>query len=246
MEENFNFDVSKMGDKKELIVWQGQMPEQPSQLPTPLEIDGNIYAPMEFWKIRKGLFDPDQCIVKYSSSNSTKAPYILLVCNDTSPYPQKIKGVLKPNPELILLGINNFNKSYDRLDLMKTLKMFRYLFADKEEHSRVIKNLRTFKAKFEKIIEVADDQKGNKKDFVERTLSNEFDLSFALKAKLFPGTDPVIFTVQVIIDYTASEEVTFMLESFELMDLQVENIERIFDDILDDFRGIVPVIEDEK
>lgn len=231
MEEQakYLFEVKPDPETRTVTILEGKAPIQPSIIPEPIAISGNIYAPAVFWEHRKHHFQLDRCHVEYSRHSRI----IRLICDEKSEYNETVTGKLLMFEPLQALQINNFEHSYSRDSLIKTIKTYRPYFFNRKQADKIVNQLRLLKAKINTIIEKFDDQKGNQKDMVEKQLETNLDLGFVLQMPVFKGLEPVQIPVEVMLDYKGADEVVFYLESIELMDLMVDLTDEAMNTVLD-------------
>lgn len=220
MQEKLNFDVSFQGEKGTLTILKGQAPEQPKIIPQNVRIEGNILAPLNYYDLRKHLFQTDEVHVLYNQANGT----IELMMGENLPYNSMVKGRLLINPELTALGINSYN-AMDKAELIKILRLKRHLFFSAEVHTKLLDQLRNMQSKLTTIIDDTNDQKGNKRDMIERKLEQSVDLKFVLVMPIYAGLNPEEFEVNILIDYQGGDTIMYYLESHDLV-TKMENIKQ--------------------
>lgn len=221
---------------KELIIRHGQAPKPVQLEPVSLTIEGVITAPSAYWAKRNHLINHDKTYVEYSRSKKV----IALNTAQNENYGTTVVGRIAINPLIEKIGINDLDVSYDTVSLLKTLKLLRPLFVDKDQHTKLIAALRNTKAKLSTIIDNYDDQKGNKRDYIDRQLEMDIDLNFALLTEILVGAQKLSFDVKIVVGYNAGDQtLNFGLESIELLELINEEVDqaierelKLFGDIL--------------
>ena len=217
MDQQFNYTLNCDGDSNVATLYTGTAPE----LPTAKRVKrtGTITAPANWMdgKVAAGYeFNKAYMHAVVNSDDGT----IELVSNDENEEHggQTIVGKLKPHTATDRLGINT-NREYSAAELMKTLKMNRSLFADRDENLAVVQSLGKFKGSVTKQIEQHDDLSGNEMFHFEQSVSSEFNLSFTLECAVYKGEPKARFKVDIRFSI-ASKSVTYWLESPELAEIQ--------------------------
>ena len=235
-EKEINLNVTAEG--KEIIILQGKAPNPIEVLPDPLYVEGTLVSPWEFWSKRKKDFESNKCHLQYS----LKKGWIKLICDESTQYKHIIEGKIIAYHLIEDLGVNDLNRTYTQTDLLKKFRLLKPFFINPDQHTILMKNLRNVQAKLTTIIETADDQKGNKKDFIERSLSLQMNWDFELHIPIFEGIDPTNLTINLIATYEGSE-LKFYLESLDLV-MKAEILKgQLFADQLDNFTPELVCIE---
>ena len=118
---------------------------------------------------------------------------IILCVNEHDYYKDTIKGKLLFDSDLNKFGINE-DKLFSIGELIQLLRLKKYMFADSEQHLKLISSLKQFKIKIEKDIENSDDDRGNTRKLIEQKLTTEVPMNFTLNAIVFNLTEnPVDF-----------------------------------------------------
>lgn len=203
--------------------------------PEKVNITGTICAPADYHKVRTDQVDVMKAVVLYSYDGM----FIKLDLDPKDPYADKVTGKLEPNPIIAAFGINT-QKKYVVSDLISFLKMNRSYFKDKETCLSMVANLQRFKANVQVQLEKNDDNRGNKKNLVETTVTTDIPMNFTLKFPLFKGGDD--FSFQVDICFEARDAgLTLWLESVELAEFIQETRRKLIDDQVAEFPGFVVI-----
>lgn len=234
--EDQKINVHLSGNEKELIIRHGQASAPVQCEPNKLQEFGTIETPSEYWQKRKGILDPNQCRVTFSR----KGKCITLHCDEKDPYGPQLIGKLEYHPVIVNLGINDLERQYSQGDLLKSLRLLRPYFADPQDHVKLMKDLRNVQATLTTIVNNADDQKGNKKDFIERQLQTNMQFFFELDLPIYVGQPKTTFHIDLVAGYLASELV-FTLESLDLVMKEEQALDDIFKTELDKFDDLVRI-----
>lgn len=209
--------------QKEVTIRHGEAHKPMQVVPNKLEQTGSIETPSEYWQKRKDTLDDNECRVTFSR----KLQSITLHCDEKNTYGPVLTGKLELHPIIVQLGINDLEHQYSQGDLLKSLRLLRPHFTDPNDHVKLMKDLRNVQATLTTIIENANDQQGNKKDYIERSLQTNMQFFFEMNLPIYIGQPKTSFHVDLVADY-AGNSLVFTLESFDL----VMKEEQILDDIL--------------
>lgn len=231
--ENDKIQVVTTDNTKEIIIREGQAPVINN--PKPQSFDGHIDAPADFYKVRKAQVKPDTAIVVYNFDNGT----IELMVDPSDALAPVIKGKITSNKFLDAFKINTGN-CYGLKELMNLLRLNRVYFPDKEENSKVVAGMMTFKGKVVTEIESNNDLKGNKKELAQTKLSHSLELSFKLQMPLFKNDIVKSFTVDIMCDVTDGG-IQFWLESTELSEMIKIRRDELIQGQLESFDGLVMI-----
>lgn len=205
--EKFQFNVGKDGITEVIFREGAALPPVP---PEKVNITGTIIAPDNYQKVRINQIDNQLAVVTYSYEGM----YVKLDLNPKDSYADKITGKLEPNPVINSFGINT-QKKYTVKDLISFLKLNRFYFNDKDACMAIVANLQKFKADVQIKIEATDDNRGNKKNLDETSVTTDVPLEFTLKFPLFKGQADFTFKVEVCFE-VRDGGITLWLESVEL------------------------------
>lgn len=181
-----------------------------------VDLSGTIQAPGNYVQKRKDVEEQTPKTLCHVLFNYQKR-YIHLICRENHPLKYTIKGELVENPLIKQMKINEGSRLNVK-DMTDLLKKFRYLFADKDENSRIVKNLQEFRLEASKIIEANNDQRGNQKDYFEIKAKSNIDLTFMLKMPVFIGQPDKTFKVEICYD-VREKGIDVYFESPELIEL---------------------------
>ena len=205
------------GDQKELVIRTGDA--LPVKAPEKLNITGSITAPMDFMSIIKP--DSQKDVVTFSEEEMR----ITYTKNYESAYSDSIVGKLKINPDLTKFKINT-GSTFTLKELASLFKMNRIFFVDRDECNLLVEKLNKFKAFISVELEKNKDDRGNKKEVLDKKVSSDIPERFNLNIPIFLGQPKVVFSVELCFDTTESS-VSIWLESAELQELIIGTRERL-------------------
>lgn len=203
----------------EVVLREGKSidPKEPNKI----SISGILNSPANFLKAKTGVFTPIDSHLLVDKQNLK----ITFVANERDFYKTEISGSLKPAKILGPFNINNDGK-FKNTDLAKLLRRHPFLFEDKEAYNKLIIALLNFSATIQTVIESNQDQRGNMKNLIEKTVSQKIPESIKFKAPIFEGEDELTFEVFLCCEAT-SNAVEFYLDSPELYLLQESEKNRL-------------------
>lgn len=199
---------------------------------------GTISAPANFWEKRADTVNKLKSHVKYSYRDRL---IILVTEENYSKLGEEIKGSLIINPEFNNFGINK-EMTFSVKNLVKHLRMNKFLFADQEQHAKVLNSLRNFTAKVETEIKKINDDRGNIENLYKTTMESAVELNFNVLAPVFIGEKAKSFKVEICCEADNSE-VKFWFESTDLLNLLKQDTETIINDELKRFDKTLVFIE---
>jgi len=201
--------------------------EQP---PQKVDIVGLIGCPAEF--IEKREIDKTVSYITFSKQSKK----IVLVVNESSFYATRITGMLKIHPKLLNWGINE-SKDYNTHELADKIKMNRHYFASQAVAMKLVTELKNFKAKVDKQIELSNNNRGNMKAAVEQVAETNIPESFTLSLPVFDGQPNVDVVVEIYINPTT---LTCSLVSPELEAYIESQTEAIIGEQIDKIKSAAP------
>ncbi len=138
----------------------------------------------------------------------------------------KIIGVFTINPELLEFGINT-QKTYSPTTLVKFLRMKRMYFHDSMIFTEFLNRLQNFNITDTRVINQADNQRGDKTNLLQQTINNELPDQFVLNMPIFIGGAKYKFAVNIFFD-ERDKNIDLWFESVELKEL----MDSIYEDSL--------------
>jgi len=197
-----------------------------------VNINGNIDSPKEFLKFRE--ITSEDCHIEVDREKRS----ISLLLDATSPYPGLVKGQLDYTENFIQFQINT-GREWNIFQLADFIKLRKSFFPNKTEASKLVTELRNFKAKVNKELEEKDDRRGNT-DYVRRqTIESNLPESFKLKVKIFKGFPEFTFNVEVAVNPDTFECTLVSEEAAEIIE---DNIDNIVDDEVDSICELQPML----
>ena len=196
MEEKIN--ITPVGN--ELTILTGKALERKD--PLKVVIDGTIDAPARW--IEKKTVDFTRCNVTVNRTTKT----IVLNTDETNPFGAVISGKLELSDEYVKMKIND-SDYISNFDMAKLFKMNRTYFDNKTVAMNLVSDLQNFKAKVDKDLENATNNRGDRKILVNQAVEHNLPDSFHLNIPIFKGiekssilcelyVDPDDFTVTVV------------------------------------------------
>ncbi len=234
MSDKENINLSVTPKDGEVVIRHGEA--IPKSFPNSLHIEGTLTAPIRFLSA-KDHYDFRTSHVQYYVEDGE----IMLVLNekDNEGLIDVIKGKLKPHNYVSQWPINGSTR-FSVQELIAFLKVRKYHFSKSEECIDLIKSLRNFSAKVERVIKDHNDGCGNT-DFQLQTKITSMDLknSFVLEIPLFKGYYAEKFIVEIIPESTSSG-VHFCLISDEFEEIQQNRKEEIINTELNNLKHVFP------
>lgn len=160
--------------------------------PVGLDIVGNIDTPLRFLKQRK-----DDILLKDAHIEVSRDDMSIELINDEhSAYADNITGKLELAQDFLALGVNT-GEYVSNTDLADRIKKLRTLFESREAAMRLVSELRNFKAKIERELELSDDKRGNVNIRKSQIVESNLPESLKVTCQIFKGQEPCTFEVEV-------------------------------------------------
>ena len=227
--------ITVENEGQEIIIREGEA--LAPKYPIPVKIVGNIESVARFLAKRIETLDQRKCNIAISR----KEMLINMVINESDPYNcGLVQAQLMLDDDYKDFGINTAKK-YSLVSMADFLKMHRYCFEDSAVAMQIVAELKNFKAKVNKQIEKADDNKGNTRALLEQTVQSNIPKSFTLSMPVFKNEKPRKFQVEINI-IVRDSEMECMLESLEANDLIKTLSGQLIDGQLMAISGIAPDI----
>ena len=148
---------------------------------------------------------------------------ITLNTDENSAYMDQIVGTLTLSTEMQELGINTG-------EYMSCFDMaVRTYFETQQEAMKLVTELRSFKAKIDKELELSDDKRGNQKIMRAQTVESNLPKSFKVNMPIFKGTEKRTFEVEVEIN---PNDLSCTLVSPDAHDIVVQERDSQMDGVL--------------
>jgi hypothetical protein len=180
-------------DGKDMVIRFGDA--LPLQEPKYVSIHGTIDAPARWVEKRKDDIVSADAHVLVDRDRMT----ITLNTDENSAYMDQIVGTLSLSTEMQEFGINTgeYMSCFDMADRIKQLRTY---FETQQEAMKLVTELRSFKAKIDKELELSDDKRGNQTILRAQTVESNLPKSFKVNMPIFKGTEKRTFEVEVEIN----------------------------------------------
>lgn len=196
----------------------------PLKEPKAVSISGTIDAPARWIEKRKDdIVSADAHILVDRDHMS-----ITLKTDENSAYSGQIIGTLTLSSEMQEFGINTgeYMSCFDMADRIKQLRTY---FETQQEAMKLVTELRSFKAKIDKELELSDDKRGNQKIMRAQTVESNLPKSFKVNMPIFKGTEKRTFEVEVEIN---PNDLSCTLVSPDAHDIVVQERDSQMDGVL--------------
>ena len=160
--------------------------------PKPLNIVGNIDTPTRFIGNRKDNFKHDTAHIEVERENY----YMTLFIDEESPYRGAVTGRLEVTDDFKKLGIND-GEYVSNFDMADRIKKNRTLFESREAAMKLVSELRNFKAKVEREMELSDDKRGNVNIRKNQAVDSNIPEALKVHLQIFKGQPAETFEVEV-------------------------------------------------
>lgn len=199
--------------------------------PKSINITGTLRAPHQFL-IGRGTFNQEQTHLIIDGKDGK----LKLVLNDVDPHTtHTITGSITKDSELSSFQINS-SKRWTVRDFLKFIREKRYHFDSKDEHDKLLSNLRKWGATVETIVKEHNDNTGNSLFQLETKVQkvDGFVSAFTLNMPIFQGYPKEKFKVEIGLD-PKTTGVDLYLISDDLTELEFKVKEKILSDELKNF-----------
>jgi exonuclease VII large subunit len=181
--------------------------------PVKVSVTGIMGTVSEYLTKRHETFDKDKAHVIVNRDDM----FVKLVVNETDHYQHTIKGSIQQSPEFTKWGINNEDKRYHSHELALKIKMSRYQFVSLEKAAELVNVFQNLKAKVQREIEHADNNRGNlKKNFSQVVTEMTIPEKFEIITPIFKGDEKRTIPVEIVIE---PESLTCSLISPDAVDI---------------------------
>ena len=209
-------------DGKDIVIRFGDA--LPLQEPKYVSINGTIDAPARWVEKRKDDIVSADAHVLVDRDRMT----ITLNTDENSAYMDQIVGTLTLSTEMQEFGINTgeYMSCFDMADRIKQLRTY---FETQQEVMKLVTELRSFKAKIDKELELSDDKRGNQTIMRAQTVESNLPKSFNVNMPIFKGTEKRTFEVEVEIN---PNDLSCTLVSPDAHDIVVQERDNQMDAVL--------------
>ena len=196
----------------------------PLKEPKAVSISGTIDAPARWVEKRKDDIVSADAHVLVDRDRMT----ITLNTDENSAYMDQIVGTLTLSTEMQEFGINTgeYMNCFDMADRIKQLRTY---FETQQEAMKLVTELRSFKAKIDKELELSDDKRGNQTILRAQTVESNLPKSFKVNMPIFKGTEKRTFEVEVEIN---PNDLSCTLVSPDAHDIVVQERDSQMDGVL--------------
>lgn len=180
-------------DGKDMVIRFGDA--LPLKEPKYVSINGTIDAPARWVEKRKDDIVSADAHILVDRDHMT----ITLNTDENNFYSDQIVGTLTLSTEMQEFGINTgeYMSCFDMADRIKQLRTY---FETQQDAMKLVSELRNFKAKVDKELELSDDKRGNQKILRAQTVESNLPKSFNVNMPIFKGTEKRTFEVEVEIN----------------------------------------------
>lgn len=180
-------------DGKDMVIRFGDA--LPLKEPKYVSIHGTIDAPARWVEKRKDDIVSADAHILVDRDRMT----ITLNTDENNFYSDQIVGTLTLSTEMQEFGINTgeYMSCFDMADRIKQLRTY---FETQQDAMKLVSELRNFKAKVDKELELSDDKRGNQKILRAQTVESNLPKSFNVNMPIFKGTEKRTFEVEVEIN----------------------------------------------
>lgn len=188
---------------KELIIRHGEA-EPVVKFRDSIKVLGNLSVVAAYLKNPPKWFtapgENGDAPIHYSSINvSRDKGRIVLIVDEGMQWESRYAGELAFEKAFLEFQINT-GKSYTTFELADFIKMNRSYFESKDIAMRLVSELRSFKAKVDKELENADDNRGNKRVLISQIVDSNIPNAFKLDMPIFKGYPKQLFEVEININ----------------------------------------------
>lgn len=209
-------------DGKDIVIRFGDA--LPLQEPKYVSIHGTIDAPARWVEKRKDDIVSADAHILVDRDHMT----ITLNTDENNFYSNQIVGTLTLSTEMQEFGINTgeYMSCFDMADRIKQLRTY---FETQQDAMKLVSELRNFKAKVDKELELSDDKRGNQKILRAQTVESNLPKSFNVNMPIFKGTEKRTFEVEVEIN---PNDLSCTLVSPDAHDIVVQERDNQMDAVL--------------
>lgn len=209
-------------DGKDMVIRFGDA--LPLKEPKYVSIHGTIDAPARWVEKRKDDIVSADAHILVDRDHMT----ITLNTDENNFYSDQIVGTLTLSTEMQEFGINT-GEYMSSIDMADRIKQLRTYFETQQDAMKLVSELRNFKAKVDKELELSDDKRGNQKILRAQTVESNLPKSFNVNMPIFKGTEKRTFEVEVEIN---PNDLSCTLVSPDAHDIVVQERDNQMDAVL--------------
>ncbi|GAB3164590.1 hypothetical protein [Telluribacter humicola] len=230
MKPEYHFDIKVEGDT--LTIREGKALELKE--PQSVVLKGVLDTPLVWLQKRIGLINQHHCHIKVDRH----LMIIVMFIEERDHYQDVITGMLEYHPKFLEFGINS-GKYKSHFEMADFFKMNRSFFENFEVASKLVSDLRNFKAKVSKEVEKSDDNRGNISEKTQQIVESNLPEAFKLNLPIFKGTDRQTIEVEV---YIRASDFCCTLISPQANDIIEQMRDSQIDQVLKEIRELAPDI----
>lgn len=206
----------------------------PLKEPKAVSISGTIDAPARWVEKRKDDIVSADAHVLVDRDHMS----ITLKTDENSAYSDQIKGTLTLSSEMQEFGINTgeYMSCFDMSDRIKQLRSY---FETQQEAMKLVSELRNFKAKIDKELELSDDKRGNQRILKSQFVESNLPKDFKIQLPIFKGMKKETIQVEVEIN---PNDLSCTLVSPEAHDIVIQQRDVHMDAVIDRIKDAAPTI----
>jgi len=231
---NQKIEVTVENGVKELVIREGKANDV--HVPNGIEIGQLTIDAVKEYLSKKGIEDEQipHSFIWYSTD--ADEPFIQLNYASRREKKDDIHGKLSLDPDLKKFGINS-GAQFTTHALANFIRLNRHYFETKDTAMSLVKELQNFKAKVDKEIEKANDNRGNAALSIKQTVISNVPLDFTLYLPIFKGSAKRAVKCEIDID---AADLTCSLVSPDLKELIDTESKLIIDAELTEIRKLWP------
>ena len=227
----------------EVIIRKGEAAKAANPLPTkePIKtnLEGTISTPFDWLEKRVDTIDQKRANIQVDR----EAMKITLTVNEDDEY---LKGTVTGKVEFTEIfnktKINNPTEGWVPDRLGQFLRLNRGIAnVDRNEWSKLVSALKSFKATVQSNIEKTRDSSGSRSDIYQMTVQSELPKSFQVNIPIFRGTPKTVIEVEFD-HYVVDGDCVLQLVSPGANEAVESYRDQCIDDVLDQIRSIAPDI----
>lgn len=205
-------------------------------IPKSLKLTGNIDSVFRYLEKQKGTIPIINGTLNANIEINREDMVIKLYVDPKGQSYDSVFGQLEFHEDFLRFGVNT-GESMQPSELAEKIKMNRSCFMDKEVAMKLVKDLKSFKAKVDKVLEKVVDDRANYTLHKSQAVESNIPETFFLSVPIFKGQPKESFEVEININ---ADNFNCSLISPEANDYISENKNRIIDDQIKKIEEIIP------
>jgi hypothetical protein len=229
-----NIEITVADGVKELVIREGKANDV--HIPNGIEIGQCTIDAVREYLSKEGVESEEipNSLIWYSTD--VEEPFIQLNYAIRKEKKDDIHGKLSMDPDLKKFGINSGGQ-FTTHALANFIRLNRHYFETKDQAMSLVKELQNFKAKVDKEIEKANDNRGNAALSIKQTVISNVPLDFTLFLPIFKGSDKRAVKCEIDID---ANDLSCSLVSPDLKELFDTESKLIIDAELSEIKKLYP------